>query len=62
MKILKEKTPSQNMRAIIYLHHQFDCPEIDFEEYYKEKMNVLNKALLKKLEDKKMGILIETRN
>lgn len=39
----KEKSPSQRLRAVLYIYWEQYMPTKDFEEYYKRKMeNIIN--------------------
>lgn len=51
VKKIKPKSPSQKVRAILYLHWELELPTETFEEFYDKEMgriiNALKKTYLK---------------
>lgn len=50
-----EQSMSQKMRFAIQLHYEFDGLPMEFEEYYKQKMQQLIEQIYIKLDRKRMG-------
>jgi len=45
-----QKTPSQRLRAVLFVRYEQKKPEVDFDTWYKSQMEVLINAVKEKLD------------